>query len=316
MQIGRRTTRGDQLSRPDIASVFAHGGIPRVIFLEGNLPEVKRAVEGLVTVSHHIPPVLLPLTDRDILLKSRIPTVRPLKEGEWVRCIFGHYRNDIGFICGREPTRDADTIVAFVPRIPEKSSRIGKRKRPARPEPRTWTALQLETVWGPSRVRRVSAEEYEFRQDKYISGLVLQCLPSASLVNIQGSPDDVGPFIRASYIRGLPSFRPWVHRFAQDTIQPGQRVQVESGDQRGSTGQIFDIVEDVATVVLTTTEDGPMSQIPLRALAPVYHGGDHVKHRWSDSRGIVMSIDENAKTLTYAEEGSHNSVSTIGFARL
>ena len=313
MQIGHRTITGDQSRRPDIASAFARVGIPGHIFLEGNLPEVRRAVQGLVTVFIKIDPFLVPLAQRDILLNPRNPLSRPIKEGEWVRCLHGFYRGDIGFVCGRDPTRDADTTIALVPRIPERSSMSSKRKRLGRPEPRRWSALQVETIWGPSRVKRVSTEEYLFCGERYISGLILKHLPSASLANVQGSPNDIGPFIRASYIRDLPSFAPWVHRFAQDTIWPNQRVKVESGDHRGTIGRVFDTNDSMATVLLDTTGEGLGLLIPLRSLTPFYADGDHIKFRWSESWGTVMSVDEASMTLTYVEDGSHNIVSPTLF---
>ena len=120
-------------------------------------------------------------------------------------------------------------MVAFVPCIPDQ--RLHKRKRGGRPEPRKWWVDQLEAVWGKSRVRRISDKECEFRSERYRSGLIIKQITSASLVNIQSSPNDLGPFISAAYIHNLPSFAPWIHRFAQDSIHPGQRVKVEVGDQ-------------------------------------------------------------------------------------
>ncbi|KAI9465095.1 hypothetical protein BJY52DRAFT_1221185 [Lactarius psammicola] len=269
MQIGRRTIASGQLPCPNIASVFAREGTPGHIFLEGILPKVRCAVQGLVTVIFNKDPVLIPLAQRDALLMPRNPLSHPIKEG---------------FVCGRDPSRDADTIVALVPWIPERPN-PGKRKRGGRPEPRRWTALQIETVWGPLRLNQVTAEDYEFCGERFISGLIIKHIPSSSLAIIQGSPNNISPFLRASYIHNLPSFAPW--------------VKVESRDHCGAIGQVSDINDSVATVVLDTTADGPMLLIPLRALAPFYADGDHIKFRWSESWGTVMSVDEASMTLTY-----------------
>jgi transcription elongation factor SPT5 len=307
MQIARRTIQGH--GSLGIASAFARTGIPGHIFVEGNLPDVIRVVQGLVTVITYTDPVLIPLAHRDVLLRPRNPISRPIQEGNWVRCTHGLYRNDIGFVCDRDPSRDEDTIVAFVPRIPEKASWLGKRKRSGRPEPRRWTATQVEAAWGPKKVRRVSAEEYEFRGERYISGLIMKQIPSASLVNVQDSPSDISHFISATCIRNKPSFAPWVHRFAQDTIRPTYRVKVESGDHRGAIGQVFDINGSLATVILDTTGNGPMLVLPLRSLSPYYSDGDNVKSRWSDSCGMLLSVDEDHSMLTYVETDFKQTVS-------
>jgi|SRR6266702_329114 len=131
MQIGRRTILGNSLHRPDIASVFTHPAIPGYIFLEGSLFEVGHAVQDLVTVFNHIAPRLVPLEQRVALLSPHNPLSCPIKEGQWVHCLHGLYRGDIGFVCGHDPTRDMETIVALAPRIPEKTTRTAKWKKRA-----------------------------------------------------------------------------------------------------------------------------------------------------------------------------------------
>ena len=119
MQIGRRVIQDNESI--DIASVFTHSGIPGHIFVEGDIPDVLRAVHGLVTVLTHVHhPVLIPLAHRDVLLRPRNPISRPIQVGSWVRCTNGLYRNDLGFVCEHDETREGDMTVALVPRIPEK----------------------------------------------------------------------------------------------------------------------------------------------------------------------------------------------------
>jgi hypothetical protein len=114
--------------KANIVSVFARPGIPGYIFLEGSLSEVTRAVQDLATVFHNLPPRLLPMEQRIALLSPHNPLSRPIEEGQWVRCSHGLYRHDIGFVCGHDPFRDAETTVAFVPRIPDKALRSQDRK--------------------------------------------------------------------------------------------------------------------------------------------------------------------------------------------
>ncbi|KAI9448492.1 hypothetical protein H4582DRAFT_2069006 [Lactarius indigo] len=101
MQVTQHTSLGD---KPDIASVFAHAGIPGFIFLEGNLSEVTRTVRGLITVFTHLAPHLVPLEQRVALLSPCNPLSRPIEEGQWVHCLHGLYCNNLGFVCGHDPT--------------------------------------------------------------------------------------------------------------------------------------------------------------------------------------------------------------------
>lgn len=261
-------------------------------------------------------PRFVPPEERITLLSPRNPGQRsqPVNEGEWVKCKYGLYRNDIGFVCGHDPSSDAELIVAFVPRIPHKASRPGqekgapgsaKRKRVIRPEPQSWSAHDVEAIWGKSQVRRTSKDEYEFRHETYKSGLVLKRFPPASLTGAS-APADIGPFTRASQI----SFAPVLRRIAQDSIKVGQRVAVISGEQCGLVGYPIDINNGEATVVQRTGDDTPLLT-PLRCLLPAYEPGDHVKHRWMHSRGIVVSVDDDLKTLSFVEEGTNEEVRSI-----
>jgi hypothetical protein len=134
-------------------------------------------------------------------------------------------------------------------------------------------------------------------------------VPAASLVKVDSVPNDLRPFLLALFIHDIPSFMPWFHRFAQDSIKPSQWIKVESGDHRGAIGKPLDVVDLVATLVLNTTGDGPMLQISLRALVPIYQCGDNVKCQWSESFRLIMSVDEVEMTLTYIEKDSNTLVS-------
>ena len=259
-------------------------------------------------------PVLIPLEHRVALLFHHAPTSCQVNEGQWVRSLHGLYRDDIGFVCDHNPESDLDTIVALVPRIPEPSTRSAKRKRVARPVAQTWSVPEIEAVWGPSRVQKKSAEEFIFRHERYSSGLIMKHVSLQSVVVVAHAPNDLSPFIRASCIRNIPSFYPWVHRFVQDNIRPQQRVRIESGEQQGIIGRPFAINNSIATIVVESEDDTPPFDVSLRQLSPHYVPGDNVKARWSESHGMVVLVDEDQNTLIYLEENSRNEVSTIMYS--
>jgi hypothetical protein len=291
----------------DIASVLARDGIPGYIFLEGTHLAAKQAVAGLVTVLSPTPR-LIPIEQRTALLANRNPLSRNINEGQWVRCRHGLYRDDVGFVCGRRESFDLEIIVALVPRIPNRSDKhvsgtAGKRKRLSRPLPRPWSPVQVATEWGDAKVQSISSEEFTFLGETYESGLIMKHFAPDNLVIVNSSPSNFKSFLAASSIRRRPSFAPWLHRFAQDSLQPHQRVRAESGDLAGLIGRPHEIINGVALISPESPlDDIPvMIEIPLRSLAPLYLRGDNVKDRWSDSFGIVMSVDEEHKTLVYVE---------------
>ena len=285
--------------------MFARPGIPGCIFLEGCLNDVTATLSGFVTV-FKTPPRFVPPTERGTLLSPRNPlsSTHSVRCGEWVRCLHGLYRGDVGLVCEVDSTSEASVIVAFLPRIPDqipdRAAAAGKkRKRWVRPTPRLWFAAEVRGVWGDHRVRMVpNANEYEFGHETYRTGLLIKPLPPAS-IEVAGAPDNIDPFARSPYIAKLPFFDSMARRYAQGSIVVGQRVQVISGEQQGLVGYMVDIINDVADVVQRVDDDTPplQLQVPLTELLPVYKPGDHVKYIWSDSHGIVTSSDLGVVTF-------------------
>ena len=298
--------------RPAIASAFSRPGIPGVIFIEGRPCDVADAVRGLVTVYRQRR--LVPPEERSRLLTFQDPLYREFRDGEWVRCRHGLYRDDIGLVCEHDNSSEAELIVAFIPRIPEHSGSAQKRKRPGRPEPEKWSADRAKVVWG-DKVRKISDEEYELKDETYKSGLVLKHFPPASVV-ASSPPSDIGPFIRAPYISTLPFCSSMRLRYAQDTIKVGYRVKVIKGEQQGLVGHTIDIGDGMANVIPQTDDSAPPIYISLRALAPLYVPGDHVKYRCSDTQGIVSAVREDDRALTFVKQDTHEEVCTISLTWL
>ena len=297
-----------ELSRgPTIASVFARPGIPGYIFLEGVLPDVDAAIKDLVTVNK-ARPRLVPPEHQTALLTPHNPMSRPFRDGDWVRCRHGTYRNDIGIVCGHVPSSDVEVVVAFIPRLKEKTTVPAKRKRVSWPEPRRWSACQVEARWGKSQVRRTSDDEYEFGGDVYKSGLVMKRLSPASL-EVASAPNDISEFARASCIVKSPFFGSMTRQSVQESIKVGQRVRVISGEQEGWVGHPVDITDGIAALVRNTDDNTPLLQTPLTCLLPAYRPGDHVKFWWGDSHGIVMSVDETNGKVSFVERDTHREVS-------
>lgn len=275
--------------------------------MEGRPCDVADAVRDLVTV-YSSKRWLVPPEERKTLLSPRNPLSRRICKGEWVRCRHGLYRGDIGLVCGRDPFSDTEVIVAFIPRIPDKgSSSVRKRKRSARPEPQQWSVDRAKAMWG-EKVRKISDEEYQLKHETYKSGLILKHLPPAS-VAIANAPLDIGPFLSATYISKFSFYRSLVLRYAQNTIKVGQRVKVLAGEQQGLIGHPTDVSDGVATILLTNNDTSFV--ISLCSLAIVYSPGDHVKHRFADSRGIVSSVDEEFRTVTFIEKDTNKEVCEI-----
>ena len=279
--------------------------------MEGDLVDVTAAIKGVSAVYGTVPR-FVPPTERGTLLSPRNPlsTTHSVRCGEWVRCLHGLYRDDVGLVCEVLPTSDASVIVTFIPRIPDRvfasanAAASAKRKRPTRPTPRLWFPGQVRAVWGEHRVRTTSnAFEYEFGHETYRTGLLIKPLPPASIV-VANAPDDVGLFFQSAYIQDLPFFDSVARRYAQHTFTVGQRVQIISGEQQGLVGRTATITGGVVEVY-PDNDDLPPLQVPQEQLIPVHRPGDHVKYLWSDTHGIAIPSDPGMVSFinTRTQEG-------------
>ncbi|KAN0123677.1 hypothetical protein V8E53_015899 [Lactarius tabidus] len=306
-QIARRSTRQNL----EVPSAFARDGIPGYVFIEGTEPAVRAAMKGFVTVlkSH---PRMVPLEQRKGLLASRNPLSRPVEPGQWVRCHSGLYRDDIGFVYDIDPSRDVEVTVLFVPRVPVKADNqhTRKRKKGHRPNPRIWSATQIAAEWGTG-TKEDSEGRFTFRGNSFRSGLAVKLITSSSLDIVDRAPD-LTPFLNAPFLMDHDDFRPWLHRFTQDNIKVDQRIRIESGESQGLIGYTTYIQDDTATIVVQTgTTHSDISILTLlRNLSLCYRPGDVVKHRWSDSTGIVTTVDEQQDSLTFVKDGTNAPITT------
>ena len=304
-QICRRCLEPSESHPPAITSAFARNSIPGFVFIEAyHTSEVRHAVEGFVVVRGMSPQFIasteyVSLLSRDALSSSRVEV------GQWVHCLFGRYRNDLGLVF---ETDEWYASVVFVPRIPNLG---GKRERNGRPPPRAWTAAEVVQQFGDKKVQVRGPNKFVFREDLYEDGLVMVRVPVSHLRVSNHSPGDIAPFVRSTMLRTEPLFDACVKRFAQDSTQVGDRILVVSGEHGGIIGRIERIYDNIADVVTQSPEEhsGLVISIVLRNLMPHFLAGDHVKDRSSDRVGIVVAVDDNDKKLTFLSKETGEEVS-------
>ncbi len=129
LQICRRCLNSSTNQLLTITSAFTWSSIPGYVFIEAyNVGEVCHAVDGFVAVHDKQPHFIAPTEYVGLLSWDTLPSSQ-VEVGQWMRCLVGRYRNDLGYVLGAGKW---DAIVVFVPRIPEPR---GKRQRDGRPPP-------------------------------------------------------------------------------------------------------------------------------------------------------------------------------------
>lgn len=305
LQICRRCLEPSEIHPPAITSAFARPSIPGYVFIEApHVREVRHAVYGLIAVRDKQPRLIAPA--EYVALLSCPPHSSPrIEGGQWVRCLVGRYRNDVGYVYKSD---QSDAIVVFVPRI---SQPRGKRQRDGRPPPRAWTAAEALQQYGQRRVKVLGPNKFAFRKGIYEGGLVMETISLSHLRILGHSPEDITPFVKSTMLRSDPHFAPCIKRFAQESTQVGDRILVVSGENAGIIGRAERIHNNTADVVTQRPEEhsGLVVSVALRDLIPHFLAGDHVKDRWSDRVGIVVTVDHDGQKVTFMDKGSDREVS-------
>jgi transcription elongation factor SPT5 len=305
LQICRRCLNSSTNQLLAITSAFTRSSIPGYVFIEAyNIGEVRHAVDGFVAVRDKQPHFIAPTEYVGLLSRGTLPSSQ-VEAGQWMRCLVGRYRNDLGYVLGAD---EWDAIVVFVPRIPEPR---GKRQRDGRPPPRAWTAAEVVRQYGNRRVQVQGPNKFVFGGCTYEDGLVMVSVPMSHLRVLNNSPGNIAPFVQSTMLRTDPLFNACVKRFAQDSTQVGDRILVVSGEHAGIIGRVESIHDNLADVVTQSPEEhsGLVICIALRELIPHFLVGDHVKDRWSDRVGIVYVVDNNDKKVTFLSKETNKEVS-------
>jgi hypothetical protein len=116
-QICRRClVPSSKIHLPAITSAFTLPSVPGHIFIEAfNIMDVCRVVAGLVTVcDKHLTFILLTEYVGIFFLYHRSPS--RIESGQWVYCLAGRYRDDVGYVCKSSTSMyQCYAVVAFVP---------------------------------------------------------------------------------------------------------------------------------------------------------------------------------------------------------
>ena len=282
------------------------------MFIEAfDVEAARHAVKGFVTVRDKQPQFIAP-TEYVGILSSRPLSSTRIEIGQWVRCLAGRYRNNVGYVYKTDISSEWNVVVVFVPRIPQLG---GKQKRDGRPTPRVWSAEELAQLYGNRKVKVLRPNKFVFGRSTYEDGLAMEHTPLSYLRVLEHSPQNITPFVQSAMIRSHPAFYPCLRRFVQDSTQVGDRILVISGEHAGIIGRTKTIQDNVADVVTQSPEQhsGLVICVSLRDLIPHFLPGDNVKDRWTDSFGMVVTIDHNEQKVTFLDRDANAEVCLLPF---
>ncbi|KAI0257834.1 hypothetical protein BC834DRAFT_976698 [Gloeopeniophorella convolvens] len=277
-----------------VKAAFTHASIPGYLLVEASSPaDAIRSVEGFSAVFHSVPPCLIALDGRhELLARPRQST--KVTQGQWVRCTRGRYKDDVSF--------SSSLTVSS-----------GKRKHVTHPDPHLWFFQDLVHSFGVQKVTRAMEEEsvpYTFAGEMFECGLVMKPLSLECVEPTTSIPERIGVFAAISAIRAHPLFHQSIVTSAQDALKPGDRVQVIQDEFVGSTGTMQSNFNSVMRISGTIPQQGGerIFELHVRTLCPYFLPGDHIKSRFRESAGMVVSVSPEKAEATYMDSDTHEEI--------
>jgi hypothetical protein len=226
---------------------------------------------------------------------------------DWVRVKRGLYRHDLGCILGHENFSSKVTF-AVVPRLSYNRDPTHAKAGTKRQAPGTRPSQALLDVDRAQRIGKVQSSRsrngYLKFQGMYFHGrLLIRQYSVHDLITKGVTPryDEI-QFFRASPRFDLSIIRNWQITDSLATLQAGNRVEILTGELKGSLALVNDIQDNILKVKpLDLSEDTGIRheilQLPMQHVRKLFLPGDFVQVRHgrdAGNRGYVITTSEPA----------------------
>ncbi|KAL7748461.1 transcription elongation factor spt5 [Sorochytrium milnesiophthora] len=309
-------------------SVFCRDDLKGYVYIEADVPaHVQEALDKMNGL-YMSKMTLVPVKEMpDTLTINKKDEASSILEGGWVRIRRGKYANDLAQVLQTSDTGDLVTV-RLVPRLdmtPSDRPTLSKnateeqkkkykdeerkrRKDAPRPPQKLFSEREL-----PPALRRMAAPArgggWTYYGETYRRGYLEKEVRVSSLITSGVTPtlDEITNFtgeadggLDASVLMSLKS-----NGAAQDSarpvrFQPGEAVEITSGELARVHGIVESVTNDLATIVPRVPGLRDKLTIPLAQLQKRFNIGDHVKvvqGKHKDETGMILNITDNTATL-------------------
>lgn len=255
--------------------------------------------------------LLIPVQELPLLLKPNKSDDVILEEGNYVRIKRGVYKGDLAVV-DQISENNLEVMLKIVPRLDygkfdEIDSKTGQRKarRPTfthRPPPQLFNptmALRLDQA----NLYKRDDHHFTYKNDDYIDGYLYKSfkVQYVETKNIQPTVEELARFGSKDGNVDLTNISQTIKKYqaSKVTFQPGDRVEVLSGEQRGSKGIVTKTTTDIATVKLPEFPLKPL-EFPISTLRKIFEPGDHVTVINGDRQGdagLVLTVKQGQVTF-------------------
>lgn len=294
-----------------ILSIFQRDNYTGRIYIEAPKQSVIEKFCNGVPDIYVSQKLLIPVQELPLLLKPNKSDDVALEEGSYVRIKRGIYKGDLAVV-DQISENNLEVMLKIVPRLDygkfddvDPSTNQRKARRP------TFAHRAPAQLFNPTMALRLDQanlykrddHHFTYRNDDYVDGYLYKSfrIQHVETKNIQPTVEELARFGSKEGAVDLTSISQTIKKAqaARVTFQPGDRVEVLNGEQRGSKGIVIKTASDVATVKVPEFPTKPLEFL-MSSLRKVFEPGDHVtvvSGEHQGDAGLVLTVKHGQVTF-------------------
>lgn len=317
----------------EIFSCFQRDNFSSYIYIEARKVEaVTQALSGLVGIFGNQGRLLVPIEEYPDLLRATKSSDVEVVPGIYVRIKQGKYKGDLAIVEDLAEN-GLEVRLKVVPRVDYGKNTVQQeyidknnvkkirtiQNSKARPPARLFSEQDAST-YDPRNLSRRGRNAYIYKGDEYTDGFLYKDFRLAiiDLKNVNPTLEELTRFNAGNEDEGidLSKIAESLKQSSTDliTFQPGDVVEVTSGEQTGIRGLV--ISSQQGKIVQLQIQDASNPQlnnstieVPSSSLRKIFLTGDHVrvihgKHK--DDTGLIVAID--ADQVTFISDQTRNAI--------
>ncbi|KAL3233451.1 Transcription elongation factor SPT5 [Nakaseomyces bracarensis] len=294
-----------------ILSIFQRDNYTGRIYIEAPKQSVIEKFCNGVPDIYVSQKLLIPVQELPLLLKPSKSDDVALEEGSYVRIKRGIYKGDLAMI-DQISENNLEVMLKIVPRLDygkfdevDPVTQQRKSRRPTfahRPAPQLFNptmALRLDQA----NLYKRDERHFTYKNEDYIDGYLYKSfrIQHVETKNIQPTVEELARFGSKEGAVDLTAISQSIKKAqaAKVSFQPGDRVEILNGEQRGSRGIITKSTTTIATVNLPEFPLKPL-EFPVTSLRKIFEPGDHVmvvSGEHQGDAGLVLVVKQGQVTF-------------------
>ena len=312
-----------------ILSIFQRDNYSGRIYIEAPKQSVIEKFTTGVPDIYPAQKLLIPVQELPLLLKPDKSDDVRLEEGSYVRIKRGIYKGDLAVV-DQISENNLEVLLKIVPRLDygkndeiDADTNTRKQKRPTfaqRPPPQLFNptmALRMDQA----NLYKRDDRHFTYRNDDYVDGYLFKSFRIQYLEtkSIQPSVEELARFGSKEGNLDLTTISQTIKKAqaAKVTFQIGDRVEILSGEQKGSKGFVTRTSTDIIAVNLPQLAMKAL-EFPISSLRKIFEAGDHVTVVGGDHQGdagLVLAVKNGQVTFVSDQTRANLTISANNLSK-